>query len=160
MKLTFTEEQEMLRKMVRDFAQSEIVPFIEKMEQGQFPTEILRKMGELGLMGIPVPEKYGGAGMDFISYIMAIHELSRVSATVGVILSVHTSVCTNPILSFGTEAQKQKYIPKLAAGEYLGAFCLTESSSGSDASGLKSRAVKDGNDYIIEWVENVYHQWR
>src|SRR5436305_6012381 len=114
--------------MFREFAQSEIVPFIEKMEQGQFPTEILRKMGELGLMGIPVPEKYGGAGMDFISYIMAIHELSRVSATVGVILSVHTSVCTNPILSFGTEAQKQKYIPKLAAGEYLGAFCLTESN--------------------------------
>jgi len=149
MKLTFTEEQEMLRKMVRDFAQSEIVPFIEKMEQGQFPSEVLRKMGELGLMGIPVPEKYGGAGMDFISYILAIHELSRVSATIGVILSVHTSVCTNPILYFGTDTQKQKYVPKLASGEYLGAFCLTESSSGSDASALKTKAVKDGNDYII-----------
>jgi alkylation response protein AidB-like acyl-CoA dehydrogenase len=106
-------------------------------------------MGELGLMGIPVPEKYGGAGMDFSAYILAIHELSRVSATVGVILSVHTSVCTNPILYFGTEGQKQKYVPKLATGEYLGAFCLTESGSGSDASGLKTRAVKDGNDYII-----------
>jgi alkylation response protein AidB-like acyl-CoA dehydrogenase len=149
MKLTFTEEQEMLRRMVRDFAQSEIEPFIGKMEQGQFPAKILRKMGELGLMGIPVPEKYGGAGMDFISYILVIHELSRVSATIGVILSVHTSVCTNPILYFGTEAQKQKYVPKLASGEYLGAFCLTESSSGSDASALKTRAVKDGNDYII-----------
>lgn len=149
MKLTFTEEQEMLRKMVRDFAQSEIVPFIEKMEQGQFPSEVLHKMGELGLMGIPVPEKYGGAGMDFISYILAIHELSRVSATIGVILSVHTSVCTNPILYFGTDAQKQKYVPKLASGEYLGAFCLTESSSGSDASALKTKAVKDGNEYII-----------
>jgi acyl-CoA dehydrogenase len=149
MKLTFTEEQEMLRKMVRDFAQSEIVPFIEKMEQGQFPSEVLRKMGELGLMGVPVPEKYGGAGMDFISYILAIHELSRVSATIGVILSVHTSVCTNPILYFGTDTQKQKYVPKLASGEYLGAFCLTESSSGSDASALKTKAVKDGNDYII-----------
>jgi alkylation response protein AidB-like acyl-CoA dehydrogenase len=149
MKLTFTEEQEMLRKMVRDFAQSEIVPFIEKMEQGQFPSEVLRKMGELGLMGIPVPEKYGGAGMDFISYILAIHELSRVSATIGVILSVHTSVCTNPILYFGTDVQKQKYVPKLASGEYLGAFCLTESSSGSDASALKTKAVKDGNEYII-----------
>jgi acyl-CoA dehydrogenase len=149
MKLTFTEEQGMLRKMVRDFAQSEIVPFIEKMEQGQFPSEVLRKMGELGLMGIPVPEKYGGAGMDFISYILAIHELSRVSATIGVILSVHTSVCTNPILYFGTDTQKQKYVPKLASGEYLGAFCLTESSSGSDASALKTKAVKDGNEYII-----------
>jgi alkylation response protein AidB-like acyl-CoA dehydrogenase len=149
MKLTFTEEQEMLRRMIRDFAQSEIAPFIEKMEQGQFPSEVLRKMGELGLMGIPVPEKYGGAGMDFISYILAIHELSRFSATIGVILSVHTSVCTNPILYFGTDAQKQKYVPKLASGEYLGAFCLTESSSGSDASSLKTRAVKDGNEYII-----------
>jgi alkylation response protein AidB-like acyl-CoA dehydrogenase len=149
MKLTFTEEQEMLRKMVRDFAQSEISPFIEKMEQGQFPSEVLRKMGELGLMGIPVPEKYGGAGMDFISYILAIHELSRVSATIGVILSVHTSVCTNPILYFGKDAQKQKYVPKLASGEYLGAFCLTESGSGSDASALKTKAVKDGDEYII-----------
>lgn len=149
MKLTFTEEQEMLRRMIQDFAQSEIVPFIEKMEQGHFPSEVLRKMGELGLMGIPVPEKYGGSGMDFISYILAIHELSRVSATIGVILSVHTSVCTNPILYFGTETQKQKYVPKLASGEYLGAFCLTESSSGSDASSLKTRAVKDGNDYLI-----------
>jgi alkylation response protein AidB-like acyl-CoA dehydrogenase len=149
MKLECNEEQKMLRTMIRDFAQSEVVPFIEKMERGQFPFEILRKMGELGLMGIPIPEKYGGAGMDFVSYILAIHELSRVSATIGVILSVHTSVCTNPIVYFGTEAQKQKYVRKLATGEYLGAFCLTESSSGSDASALKTRAVKDGNDYII-----------
>ncbi|HJV17069.1 MAG TPA: acyl-CoA dehydrogenase [Bacillales bacterium] len=149
MDLRFTEEQEMMRKMVRDFAANEISPFIEKMEKGEFPREILRKMGELGLMGIPVPEKYGGAEMDFTSYIIAIHELSRVSATVGVILSVHTSVCTNPILYFGTEAQKQKYVPKLAAGEYLGAFCLTEANAGSDASSLKSRAVKNGDHYLL-----------
>jgi acyl-CoA dehydrogenase len=149
MDLRFTEEQEMMRKMVRDFAANEIAPFIENMEKGEFPREILRKMGELGLMGIPVPEKYGGAEMDFTSYIIAIHELSRVSATVGVILSVHTSVCTNPILYFGTEAQKQKYVPKLAAGEYLGAFCLTEANAGSDASSLKSRAVKAGDHYIL-----------
>ncbi|KAF0819089.1 Acyl-CoA dehydrogenase, short-chain specific [Bacillus sp. ZZV12-4809] len=149
MNLRFTEEQEMMRKMVRDFAQAEIAPFVEKMEQGEFPREILRKMGELGLMGIPIPEKYGGAEMDFTSYIIAIHELSRVSATVGVILSVHTSVGTNPILYFGTEEQKQKYIPKLASGEYLGAFCLTEPSAGSDAGSLKSRAVKDGDHYVI-----------
>lgn len=149
MNLRFTEEQEMMRKMVRDFAQAEIAPFVEKMEQGQFPKEILRKMGELGLMGIPIPEKYGGSEMDFTSYIIAIHELSRVSATVGVILSVHTSVGTNPILYFGTEEQKQKYIPKLASGEYLGAFCLTEPSAGSDAGSLKSRAVKNGDHYVI-----------
>lgn len=149
MNLSFTEEQEMMRKMVRDFANSEIEPFIENMERGEFPREILRKMGELGLMGIPVPEKYGGAAMDFTSYILAIHELSKVSATVGVILSVHTSVCTNPILYFGSEEQKMKYVPKLASGEYLGAFCLTEPSSGSDAASLKSRAVKKGDHYVI-----------
>ncbi|QED49756.1 acyl-CoA dehydrogenase [Cytobacillus dafuensis] len=149
MNLRFTEEQEMMRKMVRDFAQSEIAPFVEKMEKGEFPREILRKMGELGLMGIPIPEQYGGSEMDFTSYIIAINELSKVSATVGVILSVHTSVGTNPILYFGTEEQKQKYIPKLASGEYLGAFCLTEPSAGSDAGSLKSKAVKDGDHYII-----------
>ncbi len=149
MNLRFTEEQEMMRKMVRDFAQSEIAPFIEKMEQGEFPREILRKMGELGLMGIPIPEKYGGAEMDFTSYIIAINELSKVSATIGVILSVHTSVGTNPILYFGTEEQKQKYIPKLASGEYLGAFCLTEPSAGSDAGSLKSKAVKKSDHYVI-----------
>jgi alkylation response protein AidB-like acyl-CoA dehydrogenase len=149
MNLTFTEEQEMMRKMVRDFAASEIAPFVEKMEKGEFPREILRKMGELGLMGIPVPEKYGGAEMDFTSYIIAINEISRVSATLGVILSVHTSVGTNPILYFGTEEQKQKYLPKLASGEYLGAFCLTEPSAGSDAASLKTRAVKDGDHYVL-----------
>lgn len=149
MNLRFTEEQDMMRKMVRDFAQSEIAPFVEKMEEGEFPKEILKKMGELGLMGIPVPEQYGGSEMDFISYIIAIHEISKVSATVGVILSVHTSVGTNPILYFGTEEQKQKYVPKLAAGEYLGAFCLTEPSAGSDAASLKTRAVKKDGHYVL-----------
>lgn len=149
MELRFTEEQDMMRKMVRDFAQSEIAPFVEKMEEGEFPKEILKKMGELGLMGIPVPEQYGGSEMDFISYIIAIHEISKVSATVGVILSVHTSVGTNPILYFGTEEQKQKYVPKLAAGEYLGAFCLTEPSAGSDAASLKTRAVKKDGHYVL-----------
>lgn len=149
MNLRFTEEQEMMRKMVRDFANSEIAPFVEKMEQGEFPREILRKMGELGLMGIPVPEKYGGSEMDFVSYIIAINEISKVSATVGVILSVHTSVGTNPILYFGNEEQKQKYLPKLASGEYLGAFCLTEPSSGSDAASLKTRAVRNGDHFVL-----------
>ena len=149
MHLQFTEEQQMMRDMVRDFAQKEITPFIEKMEAGEFPRPILKKMGDLGLMGITVPEKYGGAGMDFTSYIIAINELSKVSAVMGVILSVHTSVGTNPILYFGNEEQKQKYIPKLASGEYLGAFCLTEPHAGSDAASLKTRAVKKGDRYIL-----------
>lgn len=149
MELRFTEEQEMIRDMVRDFAKIEIEPFIERMEEGQFPREILKKMGELGLMGTTAPESLGGSEMDFTSYIIAINELSKVSAVIGVILSVHTSVGTNPILYFGNEAQKQKYVPKLASGEYLGAFCLTEPNAGSDAGALKTRAVKDGDNYVI-----------
>lgn len=149
MELILTEEQQMMRDMVREFAKQEIAPFVEKMEAGEFPREIIKKMGELGLMGITVPESLGGSGMDSISYILAIHELSKVSAVIGVILSVHTSVGTNPILYFGTEEQKQKYIPKLASGEYLGAFCLTEPGSGSDAGSLKSTAKKEGDHYIL-----------
>ncbi|MBK5461180.1 acyl-CoA dehydrogenase [Peribacillus sp. TH27] len=149
MDFKFTEEQEMMRKMVSDFAVNEITPHIEAMERGEFPKTILHKMGELGLMGIPIPEQYGGAGMDFMSYIIAINEISKVSPTLGVILSVHTSVGTNPIVYFGTDEQKQKYVPKLAAGKLLGAFCLTEQSSGSDAASLKSKAVKEGGMYRI-----------
>ncbi|MBS4178029.1 acyl-CoA dehydrogenase [Lederbergia citrea] len=149
MNLQLTEEQTMMRKMVRDFANEEIAPFIDRMEAGEFPREILTKMGNLGLMGITVPETYGGAEMDFLSYIIAIHELSKVSATVGVILSVHTSVGTNPIMYFGNEEQKQKYVTKLASGEYLGAFCLTEPSAGSDAASLKARAIRKGDHYVL-----------
>ena len=150
MHLVFTEEQLMMQKMVRDFAQKEIAPAIEHMEETEeFPRHLISKMAELGLMGIPIPEEYGGAGMDFTSYIIAINELSKVSATIGVILSVHTSVGTNPILYFGNEEQKKKYIPKLASGEYLGAFGLTEPSSGSDAASLKTRAVKQGDHYVL-----------
>ncbi|MFQ6400770.1 MULTISPECIES: acyl-CoA dehydrogenase [Bacillus amyloliquefaciens group] len=140
----------MMRKMVRDFARKEVAPMVEIMETtDEFPDRLIKKMGEAGLMGIPVPEAYGGAGADITSYILAIHEISKVSAAVGVILSVHTSVGTNPILHFGTEAQKQMYIPKLAAGEYVGAFALTEPQSGSDAGGLKTTAVRKGGSYIL-----------
>lgn len=151
MDFKFTEEQEMMQKMVSAFAENEITPHIEAMESGVFPKTILQKMGELGLMGIPISEEYGGAGMDFMSYIIAINEISKVSPTLGVILSVHTSVGTNPIVYFGTEEQKRKYVPKLAAGKYLGAFCLTEQSSGSDAASLKSKAVavKEDGKYRI-----------
>src|SRR5690625_4903591 len=127
MNLHLTEEQDMMRQMVRKFAEQEVASDIERMEQDKrFPAELLKKMGELGLMGIPIPAKYGGSGMDFTSYIIAIHELSKVSATLGVILSVHTSVGTNPILYFGNDEQKKHYLPKLATGDYVGAFALTE----------------------------------
>ncbi|GAB3048021.1 acyl-CoA dehydrogenase [Virgibacillus ainsalahensis] len=150
MNMNFTEEQEMMRKMVRDFAHKEVTKAIDRMEtEDRFPEEIIRKMGELGLMGIPIPEEYGGSGMDYTSYIIAINELAKVSATVGVILSVHTSVGTNPILHFGTEEQKRHYLPKLASGEYLGAFAVTEPGAGSDVSSMKTTAKKDGNHYIL-----------
>lgn len=150
MDLRFTEEQEMMRKMVRDFARNEIAPMVEHMEEkDEFPLETIRKMGEYGLLGIPIPEEYGGAGADFTSYILAIHEISKVSATVGVILSVHTSLGTNIILYFGNEEQKKKYIPKLVAGEYIGAFALTEPSAGSDAASLRTTAVRQGDKYIL-----------
>lgn len=145
-----TEEQAMLRKMVRDFAQTEIAQAIPQMEEeDRFPKEIIKQLGELGLMGIPIPEDYGGAGMGYTFYIQTIHEISKVSATVGVILSVHTSVGTNPILYFGTEQQKNHYLPKLASGEYLGAFALTEPNAGSDAGSIKTTAKKEGNGYIL-----------
>ncbi|MFA1822431.1 acyl-CoA dehydrogenase [Virgibacillus oceani] len=150
MNMNFTEEQNMMRKMVRDFAQTEIAPEVERMESEDcFPKEVIEKMGELGLMGIPLPEEHGGSGMDFTSYITAIHELSKVSATIGVILSVHTSVGTNPIHYFGNEEQKKHYLPKLASGEFLGAFALTEPGAGSDAANTKTKAVKEGDSYIL-----------
>lgn len=149
MEFRLTDEQKNTRSKVRQFAEKEVTPLISEMEAGKFPIQLVRKMAEQQLMGIPVPKKYGGAGLDFISYIIAIHELSKVSAAAGVILSVHTSVGTNPILVFGTEAQRKKYVPKLASGEWLGAFCLTEPSAGSDAASLKTTAVCDGDDYVL-----------
>lgn len=149
MNLAFTEEQIMMRKMVRDFAKAEVEPFVDQMEKGIFPRDLINKMGELGLMGIPIPSKYDGADMDFTSYTMAIHELAKASATLAVILSVHTSVATYPILSFGTEKQKENYVKKLASGEQLGAFCLTEPSSGSDAASMKTKAVKKDQYYVL-----------
>ncbi|GLO67695.1 acyl-CoA dehydrogenase [Oceanobacillus sp. E9] len=148
--LMLSDEQKMLQKMVRDFATQEVVPEIERMEtEDRFPKELIQKMGELGLMGVPIPEAYGGSGMSYTSYIQVIHEISKFSATLGVILSVHTSVGTNPILYFGTEGQKQQYIPKLARGEYLGAFALTESGSGSDASSMKTTAKLIDDMYVL-----------
>jgi len=149
MHIQFTEEQLLLQGMVREFAEKEIAPFVSTMEAGQFPRHLIEKMAALGLMGIPIPIEYSGTGMDFTSYIMTIHEIAKVSPTLAVILSVHTSVCTYPILNFGTEEQKQQYIPKLASGKYLGAFCLTESGVGSDASSLATRAVKVDDHYLI-----------
>ena len=145
----FTSEQHMIKKMVADFSEKEVAAAVPNMEKGEFPRDLLKQMADLGLMGIPVPQVYGGSGLDFVSYMIAIHEISKVSPALGVILSVHTSVGTNPIVVFGTEDQKQKYVKKLATGKYLGAFCLTEPSAGSDAASLKTKAERKGDHYLL-----------
>lgn len=149
MNLQFTKEEVLLKKKVQDFAMNEITPQVWKMETGWFPSDILKKMGKCGFMGLTVPKKYGGQGLDFTAYIMMVHEISKISPVLGVILSVHSSVGTNPILYFGTEKQKDKYLPKLASGKYLGAFCLTEENAGSDARHIRTKATKDGEHYIL-----------
>ncbi|MDP9727795.1 acyl-CoA dehydrogenase [Alicyclobacillus tolerans] len=150
MNFEFTSEQQEIRKMVRDFAREVILPKAAEIdEKDEFPREIIRQMGNLGMMGLPIPEEWGGVGADFVSYILAIEEISYACAAIGVILAVHTSVGTFPILYFGTEEQKQKYIPKLAQGEWIGAFALTEPGAGSDASSIRTRAVRDGDSYVL-----------
>ena len=148
--LFFKEQHVMIKNMVHDFAKKEIAPVAQELDKtSEFPKEIVKKMGELGLMGILVPEKYGGAGLDMVSFVAAIIELGRVDASVAITMAAHTSLGTLPILLFGSDKQKNKYLPRLASGEILGAFGLTEPSAGSDAGATKTKAVSDGNDYII-----------
>ncbi|WP_300329457.1 acyl-CoA dehydrogenase family protein [Fusobacterium sp.] len=145
-----SEVHENLRQRVREFAESEIKPIAFMLDQNnEFPTEAIKKFAEMGLMGIPYPKEYGGAGMDTLSYAIAVEELSRVDGGTGVILSAHVSLGTYPIYAFGTEEQKQKYLIPLASGEKLGAFGLTEPNAGSDAGGTETTAVLEGDYYIL-----------
>ncbi|MEV5116058.1 acyl-CoA dehydrogenase [Peribacillus frigoritolerans] len=150
MQFKLTEEHEMIRKMVRDFAQNEVAPTAaERDEEERFDREIFDKMAELGLTGIPWPEEYGGIGSDYLAYCIAVEELSRVCASTGVTLSAHTSLAGWPIYKFGTEEQKQKYLRPMAQGEKIGAYGLTEPSSGSDAGGMRTTAKLVGDEYVI-----------
>ncbi|MED3983346.1 acyl-CoA dehydrogenase [Peribacillus simplex] len=150
MQFKLTEEHEMIRKMVRNFAQNEVAPTAaERDEEERFDREIFDKMAELGLTGIPWPEEYGGIGSDYLAYCIAIEELSRVCASTGVTLSAHTSLAGWPIYKFGSEEQKQKYLRPMAQGEKIGAYGLTEPSSGSDAGGMRTTAKLVGDEYII-----------
>ncbi len=145
-----TEEQRAVREMVRDFAESEIRPIAARIDEThEFPHENVKKMAELGLLGMIVPEEYGGAGMDYVSYVIAIEELSRVCASHGVIASVNNSLVCYPLLTYGTEEQKQKYLVPLAKGERLGCYCLTEPNAGSNAANQESTAVDDGDDFVL-----------
>lgn len=150
MTLNFTDEQIMLRDVVRKFAEEDVFAAVEDMEaNNQFPHDVINKMGAMGLMGIPIVPELSGGGMDFTSYVIAIHEISKVSAALGAILSVHTSVGTKPIVDFGTIEQIEKYVPKLATGEYIGGFALTEPSAGSDAGSLKTTAKFTKDHYVL-----------
>lgn len=145
-----TTEQEMMQKVVREFAQEVIAPAAAKMEeQARFPREIIKRLADMDMLGIPIPEEWGGAGADFLSYVLAIEEISRASATVGVILAVHTSLGTLPILNFGTLEQKQKFVARLTRGEILGAFSMTEANAGSDAARIATAAELKGDEYIL-----------
>ena len=159
MNLELTEEQQMVRNSIREFAQNEIAPLAREYDEAEkFPRKQLDGLGELGILGMIIPEKYGGAGFDSVSYALALEEISKADASVAVIVSVTNSVCCYPILSWGTEAQKQKYLVPLAKGEMLGAFCLSEPQAGSDASNLKTQAIENGDFYVLNgtksWVTN------
>lgn len=150
MDFSLTKEQEMVRKVVRDFAEKEVAPKAKDIDiSEEFPWDTVKKMAQNEMMGIPYPEKYGGAGGDYLSYIITVEELSRACATTGVILSAHTSLGSFPIYQWGTEEQKTKYLVPLAKGEKLGAFGLTEPNAGTDASGQQTTAVLDGDHYVL-----------
>ncbi len=143
-------EHEMLRQMYREFTENEVKPIAEEVDEKEmFPVETVKKLARYGLLGIPFPKEYGGQGGDNLGYAMAVEELSKACATTGVIVSAHTSLCAAPIYEFGTEEQKQKYLVPLAKGEKLGAFGLTEPNAGTDAAGQQTKAVLDGDHYII-----------
>ncbi|MDV2684549.1 acyl-CoA dehydrogenase [Alkalihalophilus sp. As8PL] len=150
MNFLLTDEQDMIRKMVRDFAKNEVEPTAEERdEEERFDREIFDKMAELGLTGIPWPEEYGGIGADYVSYCIAVEELSRVCASTGVTLSAHTSLAGWPVYKFGTEDQKQKFLRPMAEGKKIGAYGLTEPGSGSDAARMKTTAILDGDHYVL-----------
>ena len=150
MDFTLRKEHEMARTLFREFAEKEVKPLAQEVDETEeFPRETARKMAKNGFLGIPVPKEYGGQGCDPLTYVMCVEELSKVCGTTGVIVSAHTSLCCDPIMTFGTEEQKQKYLVPLAKGEKLGAFGLTEPGAGTDAQGQQTKAVADGDDYII-----------
>ena len=145
-----TEEQEQLRKEVRAFAEREVAPHVmEWDEASQFPHEVVKKLGAMGLMGVIFPESLGGAGMGYVEYVLAIEELSRVDGSVGIIVASHNSLCTNHIMLAGNDEQRKRWIPKLATGQWLGAWGLTEPGSGSDAAGARTSAVKRGDKWVL-----------
>lgn len=152
---TQSENQTMVAQMVKDFAQKHIKPNLMEWDEAQFfPVDIFKKLGELGLMGVLVPEEYGGAGMGYFEYVKVIEEISKVCGAIGLSVAAHNSLCTNHILTFGNEEQKRKWLPKLATAEWIGAWGLTEANTGSDALGMNTTAVLDGDHYVVNGAKN------
>ena len=150
MDFTLSKQHEMARQLFKDFAENEVKPLAQETDETEaFPQLTVDKMGKSGFLGIPVPKEYGGQGADILSYIMCVEELSKVCATTGVVVSAHTSLCADPILTYGTEEQKQKYLVPLAKGEKIGAFGLTEPGAGTDAQGVQTKAVLDGDEWVL-----------
>ena len=150
MNFTLSKEHEMARTLFREFAEKEVKPLAQEVDETeQFPKETVAKMAQCGFLGIPVPKEYGGQGCDPLAYAMCVEELSKVCGTTGVIVSAHTSLCCDPIQTYGTEEQKQKYLVPLAKGEKLGAFGLTEPGAGTDAQGQQTKAVLDGDEWVL-----------
>ena len=155
MDFSLTEEQLMIQQAARDFAQNELLPgVIERDETQKFPAELIRKMGDLGFLGMMVNEKYGGSGLDTLSYVLAMEELSKIDASASVMVSVNNSLVCWGLETFGTEAQKEKYLTRLATGEVIGAFCLSEPEAGSDATSQKTTAIDKGDHYILNGTKN------
>lgn len=150
MNFMLTKEHEMARTLFREFAEKEVKPLAQEVDETEeFPRATVEKMAKCGFLGIPIPKEYGGQGCDILTYAMCVEELSKVCGTTGVIVSAHTSLCCDPILTYGTEEQKQKYLPALAKGEKLGAFGLTEPGAGTDAQGQQTKAVVEGDEYVL-----------
>jgi butyryl-CoA dehydrogenase len=150
MDFELTESQELFRQTARDIADRELAPSAAKTDElATFPRETVAKLGELGFMGVMVPQEYGGAGADAVSYVLAVEEISRACASTGVIMSVNNSLYCDPVLRFGTEEQKRRFLPRMAAGELRGGLALTEPDAGTDLGAIRLRPVKDGEHYVV-----------
>ena len=155
MQFTLTDEQRMIQETARDFADNEIAPVADRHNrESKFPLEIVKKMGQMGFLGMSVPDEYGGTGAGNLALVVALEEINRVCASTGVTMSVQNSLVNAPLLHWGSDEIKRKFLPKLASGEHLGAYALSEPGSGSDAAGLVTSAVKDGNDYVLTGTKN------
>lgn len=155
MDFQYTDTQVEIAKMIADFAEKNIKPHLMEWDEAQkFPIDLFHKMGELGLMGVIVPQEYGGSGLSYFEYVTVISEIAKVCGSIGLSTAAHNSLCTGHILAFGNEEQKKKYLPKLASGEWIGAWGLTEANTGSDAGNMRCTAVRDGDDWIIDGTKN------